>query len=635
MKIQLIAATLLLALLTTGCQNSSEATLQAAEQDLENREFVTAADAFSAILADDPANVRAMFGMSKVSAAELDWADAYAFAVRAASIAPDSYEYQRFALDLEIRARQWQLAVQRAGTMTFPEEQERLAVLATINLGLAQPGQALVLIQDMLEDYPLLLGTAALAANAAGKEAIARDYLEAARAKQVHSRDAAIAALLIENDLRPLEAWVARHQQDGDAVLILAENLLRSNEAARARAVIENSGELRFKRVDVSITLIEALTYLQNSAALHAHVRQLPASSASWEAAAAYGEGLAALLENQPDTARTRLKIAARVLPSRSRLHLTLGLLDYEAKDYASADAHLMRGLALNPNSAAAQIALIETKIQLNQVDLALSLHRAIRNRFQQTTELIELEAKLLALTGDVPGALALLDQHAAFMSFSSDARLLQAQLLLQDDAPAAKQRFKTLIAEGSKELRAVTGYIDSLLLTDDLAGALSYSRNIEDDLLRRIHALLLIRTGQYDEAVHWLELGRHPASADTLLLAAAKFHLGRTGDLPALAQNSDALVRTAVANYLSLAEDCQTALPIFRQALTELPDASDIHNGIAHCIAELGLKDEYRFGADLARRAYATDPDNETYRATNATFEQLTMLEPYLEDIL
>lgn len=624
---------LLLIVLTcslAACQQSTETTLAQAFLHLEAGELDTADTLFRDVILEDASNAQATYGRSRVMTEKGKWADAYALSVRATALEPGNGLYQRAAFDLEIAARNWKLALARIESVTFVNEEEAVTSKARALLGLSSPEKAYDLLMLHITKYPMLTAQAALAAHAAGNSSQATKLFTDAKDLGIATRELSIAHLVLSNDDTALLDWVDANPDDSDLILVAAEMKIRNGEFEFAKSILEQSDQHRFKRIDHAITYIELMGLLGTQSDIFlAYLDELPNNSALWQAANAYGNGVIFLQLGEIEKARPLLEDAVTVLPNRSRLHLTLGLIYYSDDKFDIAKSNLEKGLRQIPTAGTAQLALADILIRDNNLGQATRRANVAMKTLPDSAKPLELLALIQAKQGNSEQALKLLAMAEKHQPLSTTAKVLVAQLnQTLGRHELALQSFKAMDQTEEPDIAILTGIVDSLVALDRAKEAISFLEEKPNPITNRLAAILWIRIGNLNEAKK--RLPSQPIALADQLVATNIFALEE--NIPALKQLAslavDDHVSLVIATELARLGEFEQALSIFQSLNATRPNEPNVLNGIAHCIYALDLRDQIALAQAYAQRAHLAFPNNPTFKATLKNINTLLQID-------
>tara|TARA_B110000902_G_scaffold61999_1_gene73268 strand:- start:2147 stop:4099 length:1953 start_codon:yes stop_codon:yes gene_type:complete len=603
----------------TACEQSTEISLAQAFEHLQAGELASADSLFRDIMHADASNAHANYGRHLVMSEKGKWADSYTFIIRATALDPPNGTYQRAAFDLEVAARRWRLALNRIDAVTFVSEQEAITLRARVLLGLARPEKAYELLMQQLDSYPALTAQATLAAHAASNAKKAKMLFEAANRLGIETRELAIASLIFNKDDVPLLTWIEANPEDSDLTLIAAEMKIRSGDFQLAKNILELSSRHRYGRIDHAITYLELQSLLRTEAeVMSLYLDQLPKNSALWQAANAYGNGLIKIQEGDADKAIVLLEQAASALPSRSRLHLALGMIYYAEAKFDLAKPNLEKGLRQIPSAGIAQLAFADVLARDNNLSRAAHHAKRALLTLPDSTQSLELLALIQAKKGNPAQALDSLSRASKIGPLSVSAKVLEAQIYQTlGRHEQALQAFMAMYQTGKPDFAILSGIVDSLVATDKVAEAIAFLAARPSPVTKRIAVILRIRTGNLTEAKKLLS--KEPLmSADQLLSAnifALEDNIEGLSGLAAVAANDH--VSLVVASELARLGDFVQALSIFELLNISRPDEPNILNGIAYCLYKLGLSERMEIALTYAQRAHLAAPANPHFKAT------------------
>ncbi len=343
---------------------------------------------------------------------------------------------------------------------------------------------------------------------------------------------------------------------------LLAQVLLRNAQPADAAAILAPA--LKEPSTDPQLLALAGVTYMQS---------------------------------HDFDKASSYLERASALTPKAAGLHTSLGLSKLAQGDQAAAVHELEQGVALDPASPEAGVALVQTELGLQHYDKALDAAKALEQRQPKNPKLAVLTGAVYLKRGDVANARASFERASALQPSFFPAQANLAQLDMREKKPdAARQRFLSMLEKDKSNVDAMTA-------------------------LARIEAAV----GRPAQATEWLEKANavNPdASAPAVQLAVWYLRTQQERKALTLArklQTSD----PANPDLLDLLGQCQLAnndpsgaLETYAKLVAVLPKSAPAQLRMA--TVHMRMKNEALAAADL-ERAVAADPAFMPARAAQA----------------
>lgn len=426
---------------------------------------------------------------------------------------PDQPAGLTLAGEIEMRAGNLALAqtyLERAVRVS-PETPAARGALASVHLRQGRPGQAVELLQPMLESatgtdpqWLMLVGTAYLAG---GDSTRADDMFTRAKASAATEGAARLqlgrSALLRGDVPRGIEEWQAASSllpQGHEAELMLFALHMRRRETAQAYAVAEALVRKLPKQALGHVLAGRARLEMRQVAAARDHFHAALVAQPNY-LPAVRGLADADLAEAKPTQAGQRLDalLAAspgdgHLLSARAEIHERLG-------EAASAGALLKRAVVANPDSVSASAALVQFHLRRRDTAAAIAAARHAADGHRGDPRFAELLADTLSAGGAPDEA----------------ARAYEA---LVDSQPRSLGPLLKLAAVRSR-LGDAAGAASTLRLASKLAP--------DHDGISADLAAAYVRAARFDEALGWAhELQRRRPAADLGHVIEGQVHAAR-----------------------------------------------------------------------------------------------------------
>jgi putative PEP-CTERM system TPR-repeat lipoprotein len=157
------------------------------------------------------------------------------------------------------------------------------------------------------------------------------------------------------------------------------------------------------------------------------------------------------------DKASVYLEKAAALAPKAAALHTSLGLSRLGQGDQAKGLSELELATTLDPKSAQATMALVQTEMNLKHYDKALVAAQALEKQQPDNPQVYNLKGAVYLVKGDKANARAAFEKAVALQPTFFPAISNLSRLDLQDNKPeAAKQRFEKLLEKDKNNYGAM-----------------------------------------------------------------------------------------------------------------------------------------------------------------------------------
>lgn len=608
--VKLISVLLLLPL--TGCKHDLAGDTAAAFELLESGHAEVAEAAFRQVILEDPSHARASLGRAHAYAAMQRWPEAYAWYLRTIALDPGNQEGHKGALNLELRSRQWQLALKRFPEIDWQDALARIQALTRIESGLGRTQSALARLEEAAPVYPALLPQAALIAHKMNRESQAMELLESAKKAGIKSAVMAEAQFFIEADSSALRAWIDLHPGNVRLTVLAAEYLLRTGDIRSAADTLLPVKALSSTTPELALLQLEILALQNNQEAMKHFLSSIPGRTPFWEGLRVYSDGLIALSNGRFSEAFAKLKQADVMIPQRGRLQLTIGLLAYAQQNWDDAKIYLSAGLSDLPFVIPARIALAETQLRMGNYDEAVSeCLRILRGQPEDRAAHVLL-ARAMWFQGRNEEALASINRVSADILRPAD-EVFKGQLLLAtDDYAGAEAKLKPYAEENPEALLA---YVDSLTAQRRVNEAKTWLSQQSLPTARHVLTILALRQNDSESALS-LSAQHTGLPVDKLLHALALEQAGHIEKaLAMLRTSSEPALHMKAASLLAVNNELTEARQIYRALLNESPDNPMLLHNLAWVQANLGK--DLKAALIKSRRAHLLEPDNSTYRRT------------------
>ena len=606
--------------------------LLASCRDIE-RQLVTAQEAFSQgnlkvsgelfreVALEHPESATAAFGRAQVHAALGEWDLAYAFNRRATALDVNNQEYQHAALQMELAAENWSLAQERIHLIEFDTKLKKAKTLASIAAGLGRHEHAVALLLEVSTQSPQVLAIAATNAWQGGDLVSANELLDRAMKYADLDKALVMANLLIVKNLEPLFLFLNQGNLDTELILIASEFSLRIGAFETSKQFLSSIQSRIPSRIDLSLQWVETLALQGDIEGLNRFRELITVEGPRWEGLRDYISGLNSLDENQFSVARSNLDRAARLLPGRARLDMTLGLLDFRKKDFDKAKPRLLAALNVIPNAKRAHLAV--ANIFLEEGRLGDAMSHAIKAQAESYPAADMLLAEIYSKLGRLQQATEILEQSPILPEKS---QLLLAQLYLsQARYKAAEAAFLKLTDLPLVNSAAVVGYVDCLIKLDRREDAIEWLADRNDQYSNRLAAWLYLQLSQPAAAL--ASIGAASIDEEDQLIRIIAY--GKLNDLESAIETAEGIespiARLVLAGLLTRNGEFDRSLLLYDELLTLNPSNTAALNGVAWSLLQQGRK--LNKAKTLARRAHLLMPENKNYKNT------LTSIEDFIQE--